>query len=1078
MKHILFILNALNRTSYPAQRLLKIPMLKFNIIILLCILAGNPVISQELPDWENPDVISINTEKPHTTFYHYNEQSLNLLKDSLPNYQSLNGLWKFNWAATPEERPERFYENSYDISQWSEIDVPSDWQMRGYGYPIYTNITYPFTKNAPYISHKYNPVGSYKRKFALAEDWTSKQVFVHFGGVNSAFYLWVNGQKVGYSEGSKTPAEFDITSYVVSGENDIAVEVYRWCDGSYLEDQDFWRVSGIEREVTLYATNSIRLADLTVTAALDKNTYQKGLLSAAITTKTHEGGGTENLRISLQLLDNEQIIYTKSEVIKHVGELDQIRINTYNLNIQAWSAENPKLYDLHIVLSDTNDNQLDATKLKVGFRTSEIKNGQLLVNGQPILLKGVNRHEHDPINGHVVTLESMLADIRDFKHYNINAVRTSHYPNDPIWYDLCDRYGIYVVDEANIESHGYGYKNGETLAQEPMFEAQHMDRIQRMVRRDINHPSIIYWSMGNEAGNGINFLKPYEWLKAYDPSRPVHYERSGRPGKDSMQQRNTDIIGWMYAQIPMVEKQHLALDAARPAEEKRPFIWCEYSHAMSNSNGNFADNWDWIRKTKQAQGGFIWDWMDQGLQMKTAKGEVYYGYGGDFEPNGVYNDNNFCANGIIGSDRLPHPAVWEVKKTYQPIGFSQIDTKTYEIYNERFFKGTKDINFRYQLIEDGVPVVDQTLSLPQMAPQERTQISLDHEYALKIDKDYYINFYAILSEAQPMLDKGHTLAIDQFLIQRKVEIVANGAIKGKIKLKKNQNEGTYMIEGEGFSYQFNKEGYGLSSIRWNGEEILQGPLTMNFWRAPIDNDFGAWKADKRPKDTVYFEFRKAAKNYQLKSFKEESTKNSTRLTYTFYHPILQATNTIVYSVWADGTLDISVQLDPENKDLLKYMPRYGMRMAIDNQYQNVTYYGRGPFENYVDRSRAALVGLYSSKVKDFFVPYIRPQENGYRTEARQVSLTNDLDQGIQISGQPLISFSAHHNPMEDFDPGNYKAQRHTIDIQPKDKVWLHIDMGQMGVGGDDSWSKNGLANDEYLLNVTNCRYGFSLRPIL
>lgn len=1032
--------------------------------------------AQDLPDWENPAVISINTETPHASFDHYNDQDLMLEDKELKSYTSLNGTWKFHWVGKPKDRPEDFYEKEYDVSNWDDIDVPSDWQMRGYDYPIYTNIEYPFPKDAPRISHEYNPVGSYKRSFNLTKDWTAKQVFVHFGGVNSAFYLWINGEKVGYSEGSKTPAEFDITQYVVEGNNDIAVEVYRWCDGSYLEDQDFWRVSGIERDVTLFATEKIRIENVIVVGSLDKKTYTKGQFSISLAAKSHLDKVPKNLEATIQLFDGKNELATLSKKIVQENGF-KIQLEAADLAIQPWSAEIPKLYDLLVSLTDDQGKQWDATKLKVGFRTSEIKNGQLLVNGQPVLLKGVNRHEHDPVNGHVVTRESMLADIKDFKRFNINSVRTAHYPNDPLWYELCDQYGIYVIDEANIESHGYGYKKGETLAQDPTFAAQHMDRIQRMARRDINHPSIIIWSMGNEAGNGDNFLKPYKWLKEYDPSRPVHHERSGRPGKNHYQPRNTDVISWMYAQIPMIEKQHLALDEKRPDEEKRPFIWCEYSHAMGNSNGNFADNWKWIRNNRQAQGGFIWDWMDQGLEMKSTDGTSYYGYGGDFEPEGVYNDNNFCANGIIGSDRNPHPAAWEVKKTYQSILFSQVDANTYEIYNEHFFKTTEEFDFSYQLLEEGVPVAEGMLALNPLSPQERREIIVNFDHEFSADKEYFVNFNVSLKESQPMMEAGYHLAEDQFLVQKRSRKETPEQTTSKIKVKKNKKTEAFEVTGEGFSYTFSKEGYGLQSINWLGQEMILEPLEMNFWRAPIDNDFGAWKPDKRPKDSLYFEYRKAAQDYQLLAMQEEVSKEEFKLIYTYNHPVLRAVNTITYTVLSDGKLHVKTQLNPEDTIQLKYMPRYGMRMAIAGSHRNTEYYGRGPFENYVDRNTGARMGLYQSKVENFYVPYIRPQENGYRTDVRNISLTNKEGKGIEIEADDAISFSALPNPMEDFDPGSVKAQRHSIDIVPKDKVWLHIDFMQAGVGGDDSWSKNGLANKEYRINPNECTFGFTLSPI-
>ncbi len=1043
---------------------LKYPVLTSAVYMLILMLGA-----QELPDWENPKVFSINTLPARATFTHFNATPLHQLEKDLDNYKSLNGMWKFNWSEKPADRPTEFYQTDYDLSAWDSIDVPSDWQMRGYGFPIYTNIQYPFPKNAPYIPHQFNPVGSYKRIFQLDPSWIGEKVYIHFGGVNAAFYLWINGEKIGYSEGSKTPVEFDISSFVKAGANQIAVEVYRWCDGSYLEDQDFWRLSGIERDVLLYHTNEIHLKDVRSTATLDTN-YELGHLKVNLSLEGLNASKSQDNTIIMRLLDGDQMVID----IEKAWSTDQDEIEMDALRIEPWSAENPKLYELQVVLKNQDGKQLDATRLKVGFRTSEIKNGQLLLNGQPILLKGVNRHEHDPINGHVVTKESMMADIKDFKKYNINAVRTSHYPNDPLWYQLCDEFGIYVVDEANIESHGYGYKADETLAANPMFEAQHMDRIQRMVRRDINHPSIIYWSMGNEAGNGINFLKPYNWLKSFDKSRPVHYERSGRPGKDEFQEQNTDVIGWMYEQIPNIEKKHLHLDSDKQNEEKRPFIWAEYSHAMGNSTGNFQDNWDWVRSHRQAQGGFIWDWMDQGLQITTSGGQAYYGYGGDFEPDSVYNDGNFCANGVIGSDRTPHPAIWEIKKVYQPVLFSQISPKRYQLFNDNFFVTTKGLDFFWELLEDGVVIKNGKFQVDPVDPQDTASISIAKLPKLQPDKEYFMNISARLSTETTLIAKSYEIASDQFLVQ-----VANSQkmkVTGKPEVAFNKKDSSYLVSGDGFAYVFDQTGYGLQSIKWDGREILENPLEMCFWRAPTDNDFGAWKKWK-PEDMEYFEYRNAAMSYELRSFEVVEGKNHSTFIYQYFHPTLDANNTITYQVTGSGELHVDTQLEVNDLSQHKYLPRYGVRMAIDGQYQNVTYYGRGPFENYIDRNTAADMGLYTQSVSEFFVPYIRPQENGNRTDVRHVRFANTKGKGLKITGDHPVAFSAHHNPMEDFDPGNYKAQRHTIDIKPEDKVYLHIDQQQTGVGGDDSWSKNGLAHDEYRVDVSDCRLSFNISSV-
>lgn len=1033
-------------------------------------------VKEIIPDYENPEVISINTKEPTATFYHYTNKDFSKPWQELSNYKLLNGTWKFNHVNKPADRPKEFYKTDYNASNWDDIDVPSNWQMRGYDFPIYTNIIYPFPKNAPYIPDSFNPVGSYKKTFNVDESWIDKKVSLHFGAVNSAFYVWVNGEKVGYSEGSKTAAEFDVTDKIKIGKNDIAVEVYRWCAGSYLEDQDFWRLSGIERDVYLYAVPKLSLNNIIAKASLDKETYSKGILNINVVTD-NINKKVDDHHINVKLLDhNNQMIYNDSK--KYKLDLKEFNFETAIDKIKSWSAETPNLYNLQVSLIDNNGNVIDATQIKVGFRTSEIKNGQLLVNGKPILIKGVNRHEHDPKNGHVVTKESMIEDIKDFKKFNINAVRTSHYPNDPLWYSLCDEYGIYVMDEANIESHGYGYKDGVTLAQSPMFKDMHMDRIQRMVKRDINHPSIIFWSMGNEAGAGKNFLDAYHWMKTFDPTRPVNYERTGRSGI-SYKERITDIISWMYFGRKDAERLHLNKEKNKAPVDKMPFIWCEYSHAMGNSNGNFADNWDWIRKHPQVQGGFIWDWMDQGLEQKTEEGEIYYAYGGDFEPKeaNINNDGNFCANGIIGSDRTPHPAVWEVKKAHQNILFKQISNLGFEIFNENFFIDTQNYNFKWELIENGVVVKTQQITDVNLQPQEKQEIQIELVYSLNPIKEYFINIYVSLKKPGPLLNEGHVVAADQFLVRKAQTTALETTSKKKLKLKHNKKTNTYRLCGNGFEYVFNKNDFGLASIKYNDKEILKETLKMNFWRAPTDNDYGAFNVERDKKEGEYFEWKNVANNNNLIDFTYERINNSYVFTYVFEHPSIQAKNTITYTVSNNGTLTVDSRLNTENPEKLKYFPRYGMTLAIDKQYNNVEYYGKGPHENYIDRNESAHVGLYKSKVEDFYVPYIRPQENGYRTDVRYVDFKNKENKGLHIKGKQLISFSSHYNSNEDFDEGSTKNQRHTTDIKPHNAIYLNIDYMQTGVGGDNSWDKGGLAHPEYQINPEKCQYSFSLSPL-
>ncbi|MDT0552695.1 glycoside hydrolase family 2 TIM barrel-domain containing protein [Urechidicola vernalis] len=1026
-------------------------------------------VKDSYPEWEDLSIVGVNKEEPTATFYHNVPKGKHNDWSSSENYISLNGTWKFNHVNKPSDRPIDFYKTDYDISKWKDIEVPSDWQMHGYDFPIYTNTIYPFPIDPPFIPDSFNPVGSYKRNLKIESDWEGQQVFMHFGGVNSAFYLWINGQKVGYSEGAKTPAEFDITKYLHVGNNDVAVEVYRWSDASYLQDQDFWRLSGIERDVYVYAVPFNHIANVKTNASLDAS-YTQGIFNADITLAgTYED--QQKLEISIEDTNGETVFN------KTVVASNELNISEPVNGIKSWSAESPTLYNLSIKLIE-NNSVIDNTELRIGFRTTEIKNGQLLVNGQPVLLKGVNRHEHHPKNGHVVTKEDMMADIIDFKKYNINAVRTAHYPNDPLWYSLCDEYGIYVVDEANIESHGFGYAQSKTPAAKPEWEKMHLDRIERMVKRDINHPSIVYWSMGNESGAGINFKKAYDWMKRYDTSRPVHYERTER--RDiKYKERITDIIGWMYTQRKGVERDLLSKLPNMPEEERRPFIWCEYSHAMGNSNGNFKDNWDWVRKHPNVQGGFIWDWMDQGIEMTSDDGEIYYGYGGDFEPKKarINNDNNFCANGLIGSDRTPHPAIYEVKKAHQDYHFTRNEDGTIAIYNENFFINSADVAFSWELLENGLAIESGSLNVKDIAPQQTATVSINFNTNLKSENEYFLTIFGKKKTDGELLSIGHSLAHEQFLIQEAPQTtIANR--KGKLKINMDKANQTHVVSGKNFEYVFDANGFGLESIKNNGVEQLTAPLALNFWRAPIDNDFGAFKVDMRPKDSVYFEWRKAANSKKLIALTPSKTKNTYKLVYEFEHPLIDSKNTITYTIHGDGTLEVHSKLTPSATHDFKFMPRYGFTLGILKEYNNVSYYGKGPFENYNDRNTAANVGVYNSLVANFFEPYIRPQENGNRTEVRNVSFVNNSNEGFYFEAlNTPISFSSHHNPMSDFDPGNIKKQTHTIDIKPKDAVYLHIDHAQVGVGGDDSWSRNGLADPQYRIDPNNCEFSFSINLI-
>ncbi|MCP4044769.1 MAG: DUF4981 domain-containing protein, partial [Gammaproteobacteria bacterium] len=712
--------------------------------------------------WQDLSVYRVNAEAPRATFIAYDLAEKLATDDyaSSPYYKLLSGDWKFNWSANPSVVPEGFFEPNFDVSKWDDIPVPGNWQMYGYDYPIYTNIEYPFPRNPPFVPQDDNPTGAYRTTFTVPADWDGQQVFLHFGGVNSGFYVWINGQEVGYSEGSKTAAEFNITDYLNAGDNVLAAKVIRFTDGSYLEDQDFWRVSGIERDVYLHTAPNAHVKDFFAKTTL-KNNYADGQLELTIDI-TNKDKLARNIMVKTRLDDADGKVVAQSQQSVEVvaGGNTTIAESITVEDVAAWSAEEPNLYHLSISTEFDDNTPTQHMGEHIGFRSVELNDGQFWVNGKPILFKGVNRHEHDERTAHVVSREAMLADIKLLKENNINAVRTSHYPNDPYFYHLTDKYGIYVIDEANIESHGFHYAPEDTPANKPEFEGMHLDRLERMVERDKNHPSIIFWSMGNEAGDGINYIKGYDWIKQRDDSRLVKYERAEQQSiytKDT--HPHTDAITWMYHHVDQVKKNYLGQYPVRP------FFWAEYSHAMGNSNGNFKEYWDMVRAEHQMQGGFIWDWMDQGLVKKDENGDEFWAYGGDFEPEGMHNDGNFCLNGLINPDRTPHPGLFEVKKVYQNLHFSEVGQSEYELYNEYFFVDSSGMDISWRLIENGVAVKTGEIDIV-VKPQGKEKISLEGELPeLNPENEYFINLYATAKGRDPLVDKGHLLASEQIVLQ-------------------------------------------------------------------------------------------------------------------------------------------------------------------------------------------------------------------------------------------------------------------------------------------------------------------------
>jgi beta-galactosidase len=1007
---------------------------------------------------EDPTITGVNTLKPHAWFIPFPDSKSIEGKKSLesPFCKVLNGNWKFFWSKNPAERPVDFFKENFDVSSWKEIPVPSDWQMQGYDYPIYVNIQYPYKADPPFIPKDYNPVGSYKHNFTVPADWKDKRIVLHFGGVNSAAYYWLNGEKLGYSEDSKTPVEFDITNRLREGENTLALEVYRWCDGSYLEDQDFFRLSGIERDVFIYATPRVHIYDYFVKTDLINN-YKDAQLSVTVDLKNaFPGLKSGDYTVELSLFDKNNVAVTKGKQRVQINMKDSAQV-VFKSDVQnplKWTAETPDLYKLLLTVNDKSGKQTEAITSKIGFRKVEILNGQLCINGKPLYIKGVNRHEHDEITGHVISEEGMRKDIELLQQYNLNAVRTCHYPNAPRWYELCDEYGIYLVDEANIESHGMGYDKDKTLANKPAWLNAHMDRTRRMVERDKNHPSIITWSLGNEAGNGSNFYATYDWIKKRDNTRPVQYERAEL-------EKNTDIFCPMYmsaAQMEQYAKKHT----------DRPLIQCEYAHAMGNSVGDFQDYWDIIEKYPVLQGGFIWDWVDQGIAQKDEKGQKYWAYGGDFGPANVPSDNNFCDNGLISADRRPHPTLYEVKKVYQNIKFRVLDMSSgqFEIRNGFIFTDLNNYNFEFTVEENGKPVLKKDLAVLNVAPGQSAAVAIDlSSLVIKPNCEYFLIFRAHQRDAERMIPAGHIVAYEQFKLP--YQTILPEAEKKSSDLQYTEKPGI-VITGQLFSVSFDSLGW-LSSYKSNGREILKAPLIPSFWRAPVDNDYGnnmpsrlkVWKDVNR--------------KFKLTSLKtRQISGNMVEVSCLYDIPDVKGSWSSDYIIHGDGRIEVSNKFSAFDKSLPE-IPRIGMQCRLRPEFSNMDYYGRGPWENYQDRKTSALVSRYSEKVGDQVFLYVRPQENNYRTDVRWFSLTDDAGFGLKVTGKPVISTSAHNYGMEDIDDGAKKDQRHINDIVPRDFIEWNIDFKQMGVGGDNSWGAKPL--DKYLLYPGEYAYEFTIWPV-
>ena len=1033
-------------------------------------------------DWENQNVYERNKLPPRASFVPY--ASAEELQTGNPEassyYIALNGLWKFEFSEKPGDRPENFFRTDFDDSNWALITVPSNWEMEGYGYPIYTNIKYPHEKTPPHIQEHYNPVGSYRMSFKVNPGMLEKDLVLHFGAVSSAMNLWVNGIKVGYSQGSKTPAEFRINDYVEEGENLLAVEVFKWSDGSYLEDQDFWRLGGITRNVFLLAREKDQIRDLWIKSDLLTDN-KRGRLDVLLKIKA---SGKQKLTLDMSLADAEgRQVLEKTMELNQSEEAFEASINLELEDVRPWSAENPNLYTVTVALKGADDDTIELVEQKVGFRRLEIKDGQFLVNGKAIYFKGVNLHEHHDRKGHVVDKHTMLKDIRTMKMHNINAVRTSHYPQPEMFYELCDQYGIYVVDEANIESHGFGAtKQGpfdtiQHIAYRPEWKAAHMERIKRMVERDKNHPSIVIWSMGNECGNGPVFHEAYKWIKQRDPSRFVQFEQADM-------KENTDIYSPMYDRIDDLEsyaQQH----------SDRPLVLCEYAHAMGNSVGNFKDYWDVIENHKVLQGGFIWDWVDQGLVKTNSEGIEFWAYGGDFGPADVPSDGNFCLNGLVEPNRRPKPALEEVKKVHQFISFDLLQKENpgqslagveIEIVNNFDFTNLDQFNFSWNLSSAGQNLASGKMGVSQTGPGARVTVPIQWNLSPeRMGNELILTVSARTKKEKTLIPEGHEIAWEQFVLspgtRAKLAVSEQPA-----RLEKNKE--SLVVETELSTVSFDRVTGVMTEFSILNENILKdgNGFVPNFWRAPIDNDFGN-NMHKR-----CAEWRFVSKHRKLKNIRAELKDGLVQVLVTYEleneNQELIADFDITYTFNGQGEVLVESTFRRLKKGISE-TPRVGLNAELTNDMEQISWYGRGPFESYWDRKTGAKIGIYTREVDDLYWPYLRPQENGNRTDVRWLAIySKEKKHGILIKGLPTIDFSAHHQRMEDFESlertdgrhrdGDIVVNRHTTDVVKRDLTSLNIDYRQMGVGGDNAWGAR--THKEYRLEDSTYSYSFIIVP--
>lgn len=1030
----------------------------------------------------NPKLININKEPARASFFSFT----NVADAQNAPYTSkgsefllLNGTWKFNYVENFNDRPQDgFYEMDFNDAGWSDIKVPGNWEVQGFGYPIYVNTTYEFTSPGfppfwdkpvpPLVPRDFNPTGTYRKEFDIPQSWQGKDIIISFDGIKGASYFYLNGEFLGMSKDSKLPARFNITDKARTGKNVIAVQTHRWSEATYLECQDFWRLSGIERDVYVYARPKLHIADFFALSPLNES-YTDGKFSLDVELANSQKN-TENATVVYTLKDAQgKAVSTESQSV-NVTDKGTVHFSKTIPNVKKWSAEEPNLYSLAIELKDRSGKVVEATVAKIGFRTAEIKNKQFMINGKAVLVKGVNLHEHNEFTGHYVTEDLMRKDFELFRTYNVNTVRTCHYPQSELFYKLADEYGIYVIDEANIESHGMGYnlRKGGTLANEPLFLESHLNRTKGMVERDKNHACIVTWSLGNESGNGYNFYETYLWIKSRDTSRPVQYERA-------VYEWNTDIICPMYSTPADIENY------ARDPASDRPLIQCEYAHAMGNSLGNFTEYWNLIRKYPLLQGGCIWDWVDQGLADKDAQGVKFWAFGGDYGPKGTPSAGDFCCNGIVLPDRSTKDQAEEMRKVYQNVWFKNFDANTgkVEVYNENFFIDLSQYAFEYEIKSNGQSLGTGKLNV-NAKPQETVTVTIPNmaKY-VKNGRQTTINFYMKQKESTRLIPAGWVVASDQFIVNNYPALKTGNTKSATL----TQNNQTITVKGNGFEATFDKTSGIMTSYKYKGTEYISDRFGFRpfFWRAPLDNDYGA-RMPLRLKAWENASYQQAkAENLKVTDGKE------TVISYNYSYPEANASWSVSYTIFDDGRIKVMNHFDATKNEELPLIFRVGMRMQMPGNFVNAEYYGRGPIGNYIDRKTAAFVDRYKSPIIDMVDKYVFTQENAHHTDASWLAVTDKSGKGVLFAADDTFEFNVSNYLLETLSNGDdwhnnaprgmAPEKKHINAYKPSDKVDVFIDYRMQGVGGNNSWGQ--LPEEPYRIvpKNTDIRYGFTIIPI-